>query len=230
MGIHRVSIVVLAALLVGGGCSNTEGRKTSQPLAEGTGVGSGGAGANLGSDGEFVKDLAGKHLAQVELSRMALNRASSAEVKTFAQMMLDDPSGDTLKSVVSEPSFAWPTQLDDKQRESVDELSRKQGTDFDRQYVKTMIEGHQNLAAKLEARLDVKSLADWKTTAAGRTQGKMMPQPQDEMAGVKVLPNSSDNAFTMRVNKWAADTYPVVQKHLDTARALEQTIGKTSSD
>ena len=229
MRIHRISaVVVLAILIVSGGCSNTEGRKT-QPPADGTGVGSGGAGANLGNDGEFVRDLAGKNLAEIELSRMALNRATSPQVKTFAQMMIDDHSaaGDTLKSVVSEP-FTWPTQLDDKQREAADDLSKKQGADFDRQYVKAMIEGHQNLAAQLEARLDVKSLADWKTAAAGRTKTSLMPQPTTEMADVKVRPNSSDNAMTMKVNQWAADTYPVVQKHLDTARALEQTTKGTT--
>ena len=84
-----------------------------------------------------------------------------------------------------------------------------------------MIEVHQDLAAKLESRLDVKSLAEWKTAAAGRTQRKTLPEPKVEMADVQVRPNKSDNEITMKVNQWAADTYPVAQKHLDTARTLE---------
>ena len=224
---------MVAVLIVSGACSNTEGRKTaqSQPLADGTGVGSGGAGANLGGDGEFLHDLAGKNLAEIELSRMALNRATSPQVKTFAQMMIDEHAATetALKSVVSGQSFAWPTQLDDKHRDAAEDLGKRQGAEFDREYVKAMIEGHQNLAAKLEARLDVKSLEEWKTNAAGRTQGKMMPEPKAQMADVKVRPNSSDNALTKKVNEWAAETYPVVQKHLDTARALENA-AKGSSD
>ena len=85
---------------------------------------------------------------------------------------------------------------------------------------------HQDLAAKLESRLDVKSLAEWKTAAAGRTQGKTLPEPKVEMADVQVRPNTSDNEITMKLNQWAADTYPVAQKHLDTARTLENTATK----
>jgi len=36
-----------------------------------------------------------------------------------------------------------------------------------------------------------------------------------------VRPNTSDREVTMKINRWAAETYPVAQKHLDMARALE---------
>ena len=41
------------------------------------------------------------------------------------------------------------------------------------------------------------------------------------MRDVQVRPDKSDNEITMKINQWAADTYPVAQKHLDTARTLE---------
>ena len=72
--------------------------------------------------------------------------------------------------------------------------------------MKAMIQVHQDLAAKLESRLDVKSLAEWKTAAAGRTQRKTLPDPKVEMADVQVRPNKSDNEITMKVNQWAAET------------------------
>ena len=92
-----------------------------------------------------------------------------------------------------------------------------------------MIEGHQDLAAKLESRLDVQSLGEWKTAAAGRAQGKALPEPKIEMTDVKVRPNKSDNEITMKINQWAADTYPVAQKHLDTARTLANATKKGST-
>jgi hypothetical protein len=93
-----------------------------------------------------------------------------------------------------------------------------------------MVEGHQNLAALLESRLDVQSLADWKTAAAGRAQSKALPDPKVEMADVKVRPNKSDSEITAKINQWAADTYPVVQKHLDTATTLENATKKRSTN
>lgn len=79
-----------------------------------------------------------------------------------------------------------------------------------------------NLAALLESRLDVQSLSEWKTAAAGRTEGKALPDPKTEMADVKVRANTGGDEFTAKINRWAADTHPVVQKHLDSARTLEK--------
>ena len=68
----------------------------------------------------------------------------------------------------------------------------------------------------------MQSLADWKTAAAGRTDSKALPEPNIAMRDVQVRPAKSDKAVTMKINQWAADTYPVAQKHLDTARTLEE--------
>jgi predicted outer membrane protein len=218
--------VALAAIVIGG-CSKREGTKP-EPVS----VGTGGAGADVRSDGDFVRDVALKNMAEIELSRMALDKAMSPDIKAFAQRMIDDhgAAGDKLKSVVSGHPIEWPGQLDDEHRESADKLAKKQGADFDREYVKAMVEGHQDLAAKLESRLDVKSLADWKTAAAGRTESKALPEPKVDMRDVAVRPNKSDSEITRKINQWAADTYPVTQKHLDTARTLENAVKKRSTN
>jgi len=231
----RTGLLWIAVVIVIGGCSNSEGTRTpgSQPPAErGAAVGTGGAGADVKSDGEFVRDIAMKNMAEAELSRMALDKAASAEVKAFAQMVIRDhgAAGDKLKTIASGHQIAWPAQLDDEHREAADSLAEKQGSDFDREYAKAMIEGHQDLAAKLESRLDVQSLSAWKTAAAGRTQSQSLPEPAAAMPDVKVQPNKSDNEITMKINQWAADTYPVAQKHLDTVRTLENATKKRSTD
>jgi putative membrane protein len=218
--------VALAAFVIGG-CSKTEGTKP-EPVS----VGAGGAGSDVRSDSDFVHDVALKNLANIELSRIALDKAVSPDIKAFAQRMIDEHGAarDKLKSIVSGHPIEWPAQLDDKHRETADELARKQAADFDRDYVEAMVEGHQDLAAKLESRLDVQSLADWKTAAAGRTENKALPDPTVAMRDVAVRPNNSDSEFTMKINQWAADTYPVTQKHLDTARTLENATKKRSTN
>jgi putative membrane protein len=217
---------VIAAVMVIGGCSNTNDTKTSgsDPAApRGAAVGTGGAGGDVRSDGDFVHDVAAKNMAEIELSRMALDKSTSRLVRAFAQMMVDDHDAalNKLKSVVSGQAISWPAQLDDRHRETAGDLAKQQGSDFDREYLKAMVESHQDLAAKLESRLDVQSLAEWKTAAAGRTQRNALPDPKAAMADVQVRPNKTDNTVTSSINQWAADTYPVVQKHLDNARALE---------
>jgi len=222
----------LAASAIVSGCSKTEGtppasEQRDRPAAA---IGSGGAGANL-SDEEFVRDLALKNMAEIELSRLALQRATSPGIKSFAQRMIDDhgAAGHSLESVVSGQRIEWPAQLDDKHRKTVDELAAKQGAEFDRDYVKTMVESHQDLAAKLESRLDVQSLAEWKTAAAGRSDSKALPEPATALGDTPLRPSRSDREITTKISQWAADTYPVAQKHLDSARALEIAV-KRSTD
>ena len=228
----RLSAVMIGAtIVVLGGCSQGDDKRTPEqprPAA----VGTGGAGANLNSDGEFVHDVAIKNMAAIELSRIALEKATSPEIRSFAQLIIGGHAvaGDKLKSAVSGHAIDWPAQLDDQYRKTADQLGKKHGGDFDRDYVAAMVESHEDLAAKLESRLDVQSLADWKTAAAARTQSRMMPDPKVEMGDVKVRPNQSDDEITTKINQWAAETYPVAQKHLDTARTLENPTKKRSTN
>ena len=234
MRCSRLLWIAVVAIAISGGCSKMEGTKPPSPegpAGRSGAVGTGGAGATL-SDDEFVRDVVLKNMAEVELSRMAIDKATNPDVKVFAQRMIDDhdATGHNLKSVLSTQPIEWPAQLDDKHKKIADELAKKQGANFDRDYVKAMIEGHQDLAAKLESRLDVQSLADWKTAAAARTESKALPEPTIAMRDVHVRPSQSDREVTLKINQWAADTYPVAQKHLDTARTLETAIKKQSTN
>jgi putative membrane protein len=231
-GLLWVAVAAIAFII--SGCSKTEVTKppsSEQPAGRSGAVGTGGAGANL-SDDEFVRDAALKNMAEVELSRLALEKATNPDIKSFAQRMMDDHgvAGHNLKTVVSGQPIEWPAQLDDKHKKTADELAKKQGADFDREYVKAMVAGHQDFVAKLESRLDVQSLADWKTAAAGRTDSKALPEPKIAMRDLQVRPNKSDNEVTMKINQWAADTYPVAQKHLDAARTLQTAANKGSTN
>jgi predicted outer membrane protein len=227
--------LVAAITVVIGGCSKMEGTKpasSEEPGGRPGAVGAGGAGASVRSDGDFVRDVVIKNMAEIELSRIALDHATSLDIKSFAQRMIDDHggAGTKLKSLVSGQPIEWPGQLDDKHRKTADELAQKQGAEFDRDYVKAMVDGHQDLTAKLESRLDVQSLADWKTAAAGRTHNKDLPDPTNAMRDVQVHPDKSNNENTMKINQWAAETYPIAQKHLDTARTLENVTKKRSTN
>jgi putative membrane protein len=227
-------VAAAAITIVMSGCSRTEEPKppsSAQPGGRPGGVGTGGAGANVKNDGDFVRDVAMKNMAQIELSRMALDKATNPAIKVFAQRMIDDHSaaGNELKSAVPGQPIGWPDLLDDKHRNTADELAQKQGGEFEHDYLKAVVDGHRDLAAKLESRLDVQSLADWKTAAAARTHRKAMPEPE-AMRDVQVRPDPSDNEITRKINQWAADTYPLAQKHLDTATILKNATEKGSTN
>ena len=224
----------LALITIGvSDCSRDVATPTSsaEPGARPGAVGSGGAGVSVASDDDFVADIAMKNIAAIALSRIALKNSTNPDLTSFAQRAIDehDAAGAKLKSLLSGTPSEWPAQLDEKHRKTADELARTHGTEFDHEYLQAMIDGHQDLAAKLESRLDVQSLAEWKTAAAGRADSKALPEPNIALRDVQVRPTKSDKEVTMKINQWAADTYPVAQKHLDTARTLEIATNKRST-
>jgi predicted outer membrane protein len=122
-GLMGVTITATIIIVISG-CSKTERTKppsSEQPAAYSDAFGPGGAGANLRSDDDFVHDVAVKTMAPVELSRMALEKATDPNIRVFAQMMIDEhgAAGDELKSVVSGQGIEWPTQLDERRRRTL---------------------------------------------------------------------------------------------------------------
>lgn len=221
----RSWIGVAVVTIVIGGCSrdDTTPRSPDEPGAPPGAVGAGGAGANVASNEDFVPDVARKHMAIIELSRLALDATTTPVITAFAQNLIADheEAGTTLKRALADSSVEWPVQLDEEHRATAEELAQQRGGEFDREYLEAMIDAHQNLAAKLESRIDVQSLAEWKTAAAARTRSQAMPEPATALRDVTLRPADAGTESTARINRWAADTYPVAQKHLDTARTLE---------
>jgi len=68
------------------------------------------------SERTFVKNAAEGGRAEIELGKLAAERASSSDVKQFGQRMVDDhtKANDQLKQVASEESITLPEKLDAK--------------------------------------------------------------------------------------------------------------------
>ena len=122
-----------------------------------------------------MHDVALMNLTEIELSRIALSKATGPDVQGLLQRSSRYHTVCEPKSAVSGSVSNWPAQLDDRSKRTVDDLAKKQGADFDLDYVKAMVDGHQDLTATLESRLDLQTLADWKAAAAGRAQSKALP-------------------------------------------------------
>lgn len=98
------------------------------------------------SDREFVDKAALGGLMEVNLGRVALQRAQSADVKSFAQRMIDDHTAllKKLEDVVRSKGITLPQALDKKHQEKIDKLSKKAGAEFDRDYMKDMVDDHKS--------------------------------------------------------------------------------------
>jgi putative membrane protein len=97
-------------------------------------------------DKKFAKDAALGGMTEVELGKLAAQKASNDAVKQFGQRMVDDHSkaNDQLKQIASKSNIEVPAALDSKHQSHIDKLSKLSGPAFDKAYVKDMLKDHQH--------------------------------------------------------------------------------------
>lgn len=142
-------------------------------------------------DKKFLKEAALGGMTEVEIGKIAAQKASSQDVKQFAQKMVDDHTkmGDELKQVASKENIAIPDALDSKHKSQIDKLSKLSGEDFDKAYTKEQLKDHQsdvrNFTAEAQSGTDpnVKAFAS-----------SALPTLQQHLELAKNLSKSEKNA------------------------------------
>jgi len=99
----------------------------------------------MGSDQHFVVEAAKGGMAEVELGQLASQKASSDQVKQFAQRMVTDhgKANDELKTLAQNKNITLPTAVDAKDKAFQDRLSKMSGEQFDRMYMQHMLADHR---------------------------------------------------------------------------------------
>ena len=96
---------------------------------------------------DFVTKAAMSDMYEVEAAKVALARSQNAEVKKFAQMMVDDHTKSTndLKSAIAASglSLTPPSALDEAHAENIQELKDEEAADFDKAYLNDQVDAHQ---------------------------------------------------------------------------------------
>ena len=136
------------------------------------------AGAQSAGDQAFVTKLAGVAMAEVELGKLAKDKASSREVKAFADRMIEDhtKAGDELKGIAQRKNFAWPAALPPDAVALKDKLSKLNGAAFDRAYIDEMVKGHTGVLAEVKKEAQSGSDPDvkaWATKASSSVQAHL---------------------------------------------------------
>jgi len=108
-------------------------------------LGGGVALADAGDKG-FVDKAATGGMAEVKLSKLAMDKGQSMEVKQFARKMVEDhtKANMELKQIAEKKSLAVPTTLDEKHQKVYDKLVKLNGSDFDKEYMRTMATDHDD--------------------------------------------------------------------------------------
>jgi putative membrane protein len=155
------------------------------------------------SDETFVKKAAEGGMAEVELGKLAADKATSNDVKQFGQKMVEDHSkaNDQLKSLAQAKNITLPADLNAKDKALSDRLSKLSGPAFDRAYMRAMVSDHTKdvnefrTEAKAGADSDVKSWAS-NTLPTLETHLKMAQDANRAVGTSGTLPKSSKTPKT----------------------------------
>ena len=104
------------------------------------------------ADKEFMNKAAQGGMAEVKLGELAASKAQSPEVKAFGQRMVVDhgKANTDLKALAAEKNVSLPADVSGEQKEVYDKLSKLSGAEFDKEYVKEMVEDHEKDVAEFK--------------------------------------------------------------------------------
>jgi putative membrane protein len=103
------------------------------------------AGGKQMSDETFVTKAAVGGIAEVELGKLAQEKGTSDQVKSFGQRMVTDhgKANDELKTLAQKKNITLPTEMDAHEKATHDRLAKLSGAAFDRAYMQTMLTDHR---------------------------------------------------------------------------------------
>jgi putative membrane protein len=104
------------------------------------------------ADEHFVREAAAGGMMEVELGRLAAERAASAEVKAFGQRMVTDHSkaNQQLTQIATSKGLTLDTKLPAEMQQQRDHLARLSGAEFDRMYMQHMVQDHKKDVSEFE--------------------------------------------------------------------------------
>ena len=126
--------------------------------------------AQSSKDKKFAKCVTEDGMMEVKLAELALNKASSAEIKTHAQHMVDDHSkaNQELKALAVKKNIILPTSISEKQQKRYDKLAKLDGKEFDKKFSKQMKCDHKKAVCVFKKQAKKGDDEELKSWASGK--------------------------------------------------------------
>jgi putative membrane protein len=136
------------------------------------------------ADTAFVHEAAVGGMAEVEMGRMAGEKAASADVKQFGQRMVEDhgKANSELKTLAASKGVTLPTTLDAAHKAAHEKLSKLTGAAFDKAYMQQMVKDHAKDVASFKRAASTAADAELKAWAA-----KTLPTLQEHQKMVQSI-------------------------------------------
>ena len=141
-------------------------------------------------DSSFLKDAAEAGNAEVEGSKLALSQGASADVKTFAQTMVDDhgKAGAELHTLADQKGVKVSDKPSLLKQGELKLLSKRKDASFDQHYADSIgVKAHEDAVKLFQKEADKGTDADVKAWAT-----KTLPTLQHHLEMAKTLKTTAD--------------------------------------
>lgn len=120
------------------------------------------------TDDHFISEAAQGGQAEVQLGRLAADKAASPQVKQFGQRMVADHSkaNGELTNIASQRGINLPNKLDKKDQKQYDHLAKLNGQKFDKAYMSYMVKDHKKDVSAFKHEADHGNNPDLKNFAS----------------------------------------------------------------
>ena len=129
-----------------GSTKSSDMKKSSKTSKMSETASSTGGDSMVGStDRTFIEKAAEGGMMEVQLAQLAEKQAASDEVKQYAQKLEQDHSAANkqLMDIAQRRGVNVPSTLKPEDQQMIDKMSKMNGTEFDREYIKHMVKDHK---------------------------------------------------------------------------------------
>ncbi len=139
-------------------------------------------------DADFAVKAADAGLAEVELGKLAQEKATDQRIKDFARKMVDDhqKANDELMTIATRHNVTLPPVPSKEHTDKQRKLREKSGARFDEEYIDLMVKDHDKVVSLFE--------------------------------------DASSDAQNVDLKAFASKTLPVLKKHYEEAKAIQDSI------
>ena len=179
-------------------CAGDDVRENENTAATGTGGSVAGTSGTMDMDRDFVEEHLAMGNAEIELGRLAQQKATHPDVKEFGATMVRDHqmAAEELRAIAAKanttqsPTARPDTDVTEEHVDVQEELAKLTGREFDRRYIDEMIDDHQEAVNDLEGK--------------------------------------AENASHPEVKAWASKTLPKMRQHLEQARSIKESLDRVN--
>lgn len=150
-------------------------------------------------DRKFIEEAASSGMFEVQVSQLASSKATDANVKSFASMLVDHhtAANNELVKIANARGVELPPAPKRALRRDIEKMGKKSGAEFDRDFVRNVgIKAHEK-----DIKLFEKASKDVKDAELKAFVDKTLPTLREHLAAAQKLPQAGKNGAAMGANK-----------------------------